>query len=93
MVDNLSGLTMLVMLYLDDISQNFTGIGKTFTLTEDGNNTTGITSDFGAILINNIFQKPEVDYNFLSSPSPGITSVRFTGNEALALQRYCQMMM
>ena len=67
---------------LDDISQNFTGIGKTFTLTEDGNNTTGITSDFGAILINNIFQKPEVDYNFLSSPSPGITSVRFTGNEA-----------
>ena len=67
---------------LDDISQNFTGIGKTFTLTENGNNTTGITSDFGAILINNIFQKPEVDYNFLSSPSPGITSVRFTGNEA-----------
>ena len=67
---------------LDDISQNFTGIGKTFTLTEEGNNTTGITSDFGAILINNIFQKPEVDYNFLSSPSPGITSVRFTGNEA-----------
>ena len=67
---------------MDDISQNFTGIGKTFTLTEDGSNTTGITSDFGAILINNIFQKPEVDYNFLSSPSPGITSVRFTGNEA-----------
>ena len=67
---------------LDDISQNFTGIGKTFTLTEGGSNTTGITSDFGAILINNIFQKPEVDYNFLSSPSPGITSVRFTGNEA-----------
>ena len=67
---------------LDDISQSFTGVGKTFTLTTSGSNTTGITSDFGALLVNNIFQKPEVDYNFLSSPSPGITSVRFTGNEA-----------
>jgi len=67
---------------LDDISQSFSGIGKTFTLTTNGANTTGIVSDFGAIMVNNIFQKPEVDYNFLSSPSPGITSVRFTGNEA-----------
>ena len=67
-------------LILDDISGNFTGIGKSFTLTSDGANTTGITSDFGAILINNIFQKPDIDYDFISSPSPGITSVRFTGN-------------
>jgi len=67
-------------LILDDVSQSFTGIGKTFTLTSGGSNTTGITSDFGAILINNIFQKPDIDYDFISSPSPGITSVRFTGN-------------
>ena len=65
---------------LDDISQDFTGIGKTFTIKTNGANTTGITSDFGAILINNIFQKPDVDYDFISSPSPGITSVQFTGN-------------
>ena len=69
-------------LVLDDVATSFTGIGKTFTLTSGGSNTTGITSDYGAILINNIFQKPENDYTFISSPSPGITSVRFTGNEA-----------
>ena len=67
----------------DDLSQNFTGIGKTFTLKSDGANTIGITTDYGALLINNIFQKPDVDYDFLSSPSPGITSVRFTGNANL----------
>ena len=65
---------------LDDISQEFTGIGKTFTIKENGANTVGIVSDFGAILINNIFQKPDIDYEFVSSPSPGITSVQFTGN-------------
>lgn len=70
-------------LILDDVSQSFTGVGKTFTLTSDGANTTGITSDFGAILINNIFQKPDIDYDFISSPSPGITSVRFSGNANL----------
>ena len=42
-------------LILDDVSQNFTGIGKTFTLTSDGSNTTGITSDFGAISISSQF--------------------------------------
>ena len=67
-------------LILDDVSQQFTGIGKTFTLKSEGANTTGIVTDFGAILVNNIFQKPDIDYDFISSPSPGITSVRFTGN-------------
>ena len=65
---------------LDDISQDFTGIGKTFTIKTNGSNTIGITSDFGAVLVNNIFQKPDVDYDFISSPSPGITSIQFTGN-------------
>jgi len=64
----------------DDISEQFTGIGKTFTMKTGGSNTIGVTSDFGAILVNNIFQKPETDYEFISSPSPGITSIRFTGN-------------
>jgi hypothetical protein len=66
---------------VDDIAQNFTGIGKTFTLTSDGSNTTGITSDFGAILINNIFQKPSTDYSFIGGSTTGITSVRFTGSQ------------
>ena len=64
----------------DDVSDQFTGIGKTFTLKKDNANTIGISTDFGAVLINNIFQKPDIDYEFVDSPSPGITSVTFTGN-------------
>ena len=66
---------------MDDVSESFTGIAKTFTVTSSGVNTTGITSDFGAILINNIFQKPEVDYDFIGGSATGITSIRFTGND------------
>lgn len=73
---------------LDDISQNFTGIAKTFTITSAGVNTTGITSDFGAILVNNIFQKPEVDYEFLGGPVTGITSIEFTGNSNRTPEAY-----
>ena len=65
---------------LDDLADNFTGVGKTFTMTSGGSNTTGITSDFGVILLNNQFQKPETDYNFVGGTSTGITSIRFTGN-------------
>ena len=65
---------------MDDVSPSFTGIAKTFTIKSAGVNTTGITSDFGAILVNNIFQKPEVDYDFIGGSATGITSIRFTGN-------------
>ena len=67
---------------IDDLSQNFTGIAKTFTIKSSGVNTTGITSDFGVILINNIFQKPETDYKFIGGTSTGITSISFTGNNS-----------
>lgn len=73
---------------IDDISQNFTGIAKTFTITSSGVNTTGITSDFGVILVNNIFQKPDVDYDFLGGTSTGITSIRFTGNSDALVESY-----
>ena len=66
---------------MDDVSGGFTGIAKTFTITSSGVNTTGITSDFGAILVNNIFQKPEIDYDFVGGSATGITSIRFTGND------------
>ena len=46
---------------IDDISESFNGIGRTFNLTSNGTTVTGIqgiNTSFGAILINNIFQKP-----------------------------------
>ena len=64
---------------LDDLSDGFTGIAKTFTMKSGGSNITGITSDFGVVLLNNTFQKPETDYEYVSST--GITSIRFTGND------------
>ena len=43
---------------LDDISDRFDGSTDKFNLTSNGVDATGISSSFGAILINNIFQKP-----------------------------------
>tara|TARA_B100000427_G_scaffold175279_1_gene145750 strand:- start:3 stop:11099 length:11097 start_codon:yes stop_codon:yes gene_type:complete len=45
----------------DDISEQFTGIGQTYNLTSNGQTVTGIAgikTSYGAVLINNIFQKP-----------------------------------
>ena len=77
----------------DDISDKFTGVGKTFTLLEDGQNTTGIVTtkqggggsdeviNNGVILINNIFQRPTIDYNMDEAQDPGIgASIFFTGS-------------
>ena len=66
---------------LDDISADFTGIGKTFTIKSSGVNTTGLSTDFGPILINNVFQRPGIDYNLDGDAATGITTITFTGNE------------
>lgn len=67
----------------DDISNQFIGIGKTFTIKSDfvnvglsTDNTSGI--QYGVLLVNNIFQKPGVDYDL--DYTSGITTVTFTGN-------------
>ena len=62
----------------DSLSKDFTGIAKTFTLKESGNNVTGFSTNAGVILINEIFQGPETDYDF-SEHASGISSVTFTG--------------
>jgi len=84
----------------DDISDKFTGVGKTFTLLEDGQNTTGIVTtksgsggsgeviNNGIILINNIFQRPIIDYNMDEAQSPGIgASIFFTGTDRESLPK------
>ena len=73
----------------DDISNEFNGIGRTFTLTTSGLNTSGIGTDGGngIVLINGIFQQPSTvnnpNGNFdifeTTSPSPGITTIVFSG--------------
>ena len=67
----------------DDISTNFNGIDKTFSLKSNESNVVGISTDNAIVLINDIFQGPNyplnvVDYDL--SESLGITSITFTGS-------------
>jgi hypothetical protein len=62
-----------------DISSGFNGINKTFTLTSNGTNATGIQTENAIVLINDIFQGPGLTYNYTLSESAGITSITFTG--------------
>jgi hypothetical protein len=71
----------------DDISEQFTGIGQTFTLTTQGINTVGLgtSGGNGIVFINSIFQSPTTSNNsannyFIGEDSvSGITSITFTG--------------
>ena len=69
----------------DNVSNKFTGIGRTFSLTVDGNDQVGIgtSGGNGIVLINGIYQTPEADNNpnnnFEIIEDAGISSVRFTG--------------
>ena len=67
----------------DDISNEFTGIGQTFTTTISGVNTTGITTGSAFVTINGIFQPPTTDKNPVNnyefSESVGVTSFVFSG--------------
>ena len=85
----------------DDLSDKFTGIGKTFTLLQDNQDVTGIVTTIssdgggsdevvnnGIILINNIVQRPIVDFNMDERTSPGIgASIFFTGTSETNLPR------
>ena len=67
----------------DDISNQFTGIGQTYTLTSSGLNTTGISTGSGILLINDIFQTPTTENNagnnYELSEGVGVSSVTFSG--------------
>ena len=69
----------------DDISDSFTGIGKTYTLTTSGLNTTGVGIGSGILFINGVFQTPSTlnnsgnNYDFEQDTNVGISSVVFTG--------------
>jgi hypothetical protein len=63
----------------DDISSGFNGIGKTFTLTSEGLNITGISSDNAIVLINDIFQPPGLTNSYTLDEDAGITSISFVG--------------
>jgi hypothetical protein len=72
----------------DNISEKFTGIGATYTLTAQGINTVGLgtSGGNGVLFINNIFQAPTTENNSNNNFAiievvsvSGITSVIFSG--------------
>jgi len=70
----------------DDISNNFTGIARTFTLYKEGNTVSNAISGNNLVFINDIFQTPDTvnnegnNYEILNS---GISSVSFTSTKGL----------
>ena len=63
----------------NDLSNQFNGKTKTFTLKSNGSNVTGISTENAVILLNDIFQGPGLTNDYNLSESAGITSITFTG--------------
>ena len=70
----------------DDISDNFTGIGKTYSLKVGGANTSsGIQIGNGIVFINGVFQTPFTNnnagnnYKITADTTAGISTIEFTG--------------
>jgi len=71
----------------DDISNNFTGVTTSFTLSSNESPVSGIVTSNAIVLINQIFQQPRrstspvfVSGNYYLNESAGITSIFFTGS-------------
>ncbi len=76
----------------DDISNDFNGSKKVFTLQQNNQDVTGIitggNSNYGIVLINNINQQPTIDYTIAQRVSPGIgASITFTGTDIESIPR------
>ena len=63
----------------DDISSEFNGTNKTFTLKSNTSNVTGISAENAVILINDVFQGTGISNDYNLSENIGITSITFTG--------------
>jgi hypothetical protein len=63
----------------DNVSDKFTGSENNFTLKQEGSNITGITAENAVILVNDIFQVPGSQEDYILEQNSGITSAVFNG--------------
>ena len=81
--ENSSSETYSTNYIFDDISQEFDASTKEFTLTSDGNNIAGFSTNNAVVLINGVFQGPTgslaVNQDYTLSEGSGISSITFTG--------------
>ena len=69
----------------DDVSLEFNGIGRTFSIKREGTDTLGLEAGSNLVFINDIFQTPDTinnignNYSFAADEVTGISSVTFTG--------------
>jgi hypothetical protein len=63
----------------DDISSKFNGSERNFRLKSNLSDVTDISSENAVILINNVFQGPELSNDYTLSEVAGITTISFTG--------------
>jgi hypothetical protein len=72
----------------DSLSDYFDGYKRSFTLTENGETVSGISTDNAIVLINDINQTPsrltgiQIDNDFFLEENVGITSITFVGTAA-----------
>lgn len=76
----------------DDISNQFNGTKKVFTLQSNNQDVTGIITsgniNYGIVMVNNINQQPTIDYTLAQRVSPGIgASITFTGTDIESIPR------
>ena len=64
---------------IDDISQQFDGQTKEFTLKVNKSNVTGIATNLGIVMVNGILQGAGALNDYALSEVSGITSITFTG--------------
>ena len=76
-IQNTSNDTYYKNYIFDDISEQFNGIKDDFILKTGGANVTGIEDENAVVLVNDVFQSPNLNYSL--GQASGITTITFTG--------------
>ena len=69
----------------DDISAGFNATENEFTLKQSASDVTGISTENAIVLVNDIFQSPGINKQYVLTEQSGITSITFQGTDTVPL--------